>query len=46
LVAGDSTGAYADLAEAARLYPLRPEYAAQRDALAAALAKAREQVPR
>ena len=38
--AGDATGAYADLVEASRLYPLRPEYAEQRDALAAALSKA------
>jgi len=45
-VAGDVPGAYADLAEAARLYPLRPEYAEQRDAVAASLAKAGEQVPR
>jgi tetratricopeptide (TPR) repeat protein len=46
LVSGDTTGAYADLAEAARLYPLQPEYATQRDALAAALVKASEQMPR
>jgi hypothetical protein len=34
---GDLPGAYADLAEAARLYPLRPEYARRRDQAAAAL---------
>ena len=38
--AGDSTGAYADLVEAARLYPIRTEYAAQRDALGEALRQA------
>jgi tetratricopeptide (TPR) repeat protein len=43
---GDSAGAYADLVEAQRLYPLRPDYAAQRDALAAALEKASEAAPR
>lgn len=41
--AGDSAGAYADLVEAARLYPLRPEYAAQRDALGEALRQASAQ---
>jgi hypothetical protein len=44
--AGDATGAYADLVEASRLYPLRAEYASQRDALAAALGKAGEAAPR
>jgi hypothetical protein len=44
--AGDPTGAYADMVEASRLYPLRVEYASQRDALAAALAKASEAAPR
>jgi hypothetical protein len=43
---GDSAGAYADLVEARRLYPLRPDYAAQRDALAVALEKASEAAPR
>jgi O-antigen ligase len=40
--AGDPTGAYADLVEAARLYPMRSEYAAERDALAGALGKVGE----
>jgi len=44
--AGDLTGAYADLVEASRLYPLRVEYADQRDALAEALGKASEAAPR
>jgi O-antigen ligase len=43
---GDSAGAYADLVEASRLYPLKVEYATQRDALAAAMKKAREAAPR
>ena len=43
---GDLTGAYADAAEAQRLYPLHPDYAAGRDALAAALEKASEAAPR
>jgi hypothetical protein len=43
---GDAAGAYADLVEAARLYPLRAEYAAQRDALGEALAKASTAAPR
>ena len=34
---GDLGGAYADAAEAHRLYPLHPDYAAQRDALGSAL---------
>jgi hypothetical protein len=44
--AGDATGAYADLVEASKLYPLRVEYASQRDALAAALRQAGEAAPR
>jgi hypothetical protein len=44
--AGDATGAYADLFEASKLYPLRAEYASQRDALATALGKAGEAAPR
>jgi hypothetical protein len=44
--AGDATGAYADLVEASRLNPTHPEYASQRDALAAALGKAGEAAPR
>jgi len=44
--AGDLTGAYADAAEAHRLYPLHPDYAARRDALATALEKASEAAPR
>jgi len=43
---GDLTGAYADAAEAQRLYPLHSDYAARRDALAAALEKASEAAPR
>jgi O-antigen ligase len=43
---GDLGGAYADAAEAQRLYPLHPGYAAQRDALASALEKASEARPR
>jgi hypothetical protein len=46
LAVGDATGAYADLVEASRLYPLRPEYASQRDELAAALEKASGAAPR
>jgi hypothetical protein len=34
---GDIGGAYADAAEAHRLYPLHPDYAAQRDAVGSAL---------
>ena len=34
---GDGPGAYADLAEAARLYPLRESYASDRDGLFQAL---------
>jgi tetratricopeptide (TPR) repeat protein len=45
-LSGDSSGAYADLVEAARLYPLHPNYAAERDALAAALERAGEAAPR
>jgi hypothetical protein len=37
---GDAPGAYADLACAARLYPLRTDYARRRDALAEEIAKA------
>jgi hypothetical protein len=44
--AGDATGAYADLVEASRLDPNRPEYASQRDALAAMLGRAGEAAPR
>lgn len=43
---GDSAGACADLVEAARLYPLRAEYATQANALAASLRKAGEAAPR
>ena len=43
---GDGAGAYADLAEAARLYPMSDDYALQRDSLAEALGKAREGAPR
>jgi len=45
-LAGDSTGAYADLVEAQRLYPMNEDYLAQRNALAAALEKASEAAPR
>ena len=44
--AGDATGAYADLVEAARLYPTHTEYATQASALADALRKASEAAPR
>jgi len=44
--AGDATGAYADLVEASRLYPLRADYASERDALAEALGKATGAAPR
>jgi O-antigen ligase len=37
LALGDLPGAYADLVEASRLYPLRTEYAHRRDGLVAAL---------
>jgi O-antigen ligase len=40
LAAGDLPGAYADLVEAARLYPMRPEYATRRDALEGLLSAA------
>jgi O-antigen ligase len=43
---GDSGGAYADLVEAQRLYPLHPDYAVERDALAAVLEKAGGAAPR
>jgi len=43
---GDLGGAYADTAEAQHLYPLHPDYAAQRDALGLALEKANEAAPR
>jgi O-antigen ligase len=43
---GDGAGAFADLAEAARLYPMSSDYALQRDSLAEALGKAREGAPR
>jgi O-antigen ligase len=42
----DNAGAYADLVEAARLYPLQGDYAAQRDGLAAALSGAGKEEPR
>jgi hypothetical protein len=45
-LAGDSTGAYADLVEAQRLYPMNEVYAAQRDALKASLEAASEAAPR
>ena len=44
--AGDAPGAQADFAAAASLYPMRPDYAAQRDAFADALRKAGEAAPR
>ncbi len=44
--AGDLSGAYADAVAAQRLYPLHPDYAARRDALAAALEKASAAAPR
>ena len=43
---GDLGGAYADAAEAQRLYPLHTDYEARRDALASALEKAGEAAPR
>jgi hypothetical protein len=43
---GDATGAYADTVEAARLYPMRKEYAAQATALAGALRQASAAAPR
>jgi tetratricopeptide (TPR) repeat protein len=43
---GDSSGAYADLVEAEKLYPAHPDYAKQRDALAAAIEQARQAAPR
>lgn len=43
---GDLPGAYADSVEASRLYPVNPDYAAQRDALAATLDKAGEAASR
>jgi len=45
-VTGDAPGAYADLVEASRLYPLKAEYATQRDVLADALRKASAGAPR
>jgi hypothetical protein len=39
IAVGDVAGAYADVAEAERLYPLHPDYAKRREALAAALEK-------
>jgi O-antigen ligase len=44
--AGDPSGAYADFAEAARLYPMRADYASQRDAFAAALTRSAAEAPR
>jgi hypothetical protein len=44
--AGDDAGAYADLVEAARLYPLHADYPKQRDALGVALHRAKEAAPR
>lgn len=43
---GDAPGAYADTVEAARLYPMRPEYAAQAASLSEALRKASAGAPR
>ena len=43
---GDTPGAYADLVEAARLYPMRPEYADQASSMEDALRKASEAAPR
>jgi hypothetical protein len=43
---GDLSGAYADVVEAHRLYPLHPDYAAQRDALGSALETAISAAPR
>jgi hypothetical protein len=40
LAIGDAPGAYADLASAAKLYPLRTDYALRRDALAGEIAAA------
>jgi hypothetical protein len=45
-LAGDAAGAYADLVEASRLYPLQEEYASRRDAIAATLREALEKAPR
>jgi O-antigen ligase len=45
-LAGDEAGAYADLVEAARLYPLNREYASRRDAMAATLRRAEDKAPR
>jgi hypothetical protein len=45
-LAGDAAGAYADLVEASRLYPLQEEYASRRDAIAATLREAFEKAPR
>jgi hypothetical protein len=46
LALGDGPGAYADLAEAARLYPMKTSYAANRDSLARALGAPPPEVPR
>jgi O-antigen ligase len=43
---GDRAGAYADFAEASRLYPLHGEYAAERDGLGAGLDAAGAERPR
>ena len=43
---GDATGAYADMVEAERLYPMRKEYAAEASALADALRQASAAAPR
>lgn len=45
-VSADAAGAYADLCEASRLYPINVDYAAQRDAVAAALERAGGAAPR
>ena len=45
-LAGDAAGAYADLVEASRLYPIHEDYAAQRDAMAASLRERSEKPPR
>jgi len=43
---GDLGGAYADASAAQRLYPLQPDYAAQREELGSALERAVEAAPR
>jgi len=46
IAVGDLAGAYADAAEAERLYPLHPDYAKRRGELAAALEKSDEAASR